>query len=132
MKSEVIMYKDDFTFEVNRIRYVTVWFHFLKKKIKKPAWWRTISPLMSSSTMTTWPYFVKEIQRTHFYKFEFKWTPKYKKAINVTFKNNIGLNPLLVLVFVQIPIWSLDFDLSQLSPYFWKCVKLRSFMLVPC
>jgi len=54
------MCKDDFTFDVNRNRPFTSRFHFLKKKKKKPAGWRTTSPAMSSSTQTTWPYFAKK------------------------------------------------------------------------
>jgi len=53
----------------------------LFKKKRKPAGLRTTSPIMSSSSLTTWPYFTKKkIQRTHFYKLQFKWTPKYKNA----------------------------------------------------
>jgi len=50
------MYKDDFTFPVplKPLMSPMTTLHFRKKKKEKPIGWKTTSPLMSSSTTTTW------------------------------------------------------------------------------
>jgi len=53
----------------------------LFKKKKKLIEWRTTSPIISFSTLTTYFYFTKKNRLIHFYKFELKKIFKDKKAV---------------------------------------------------
>jgi len=74
-------------------------FAFWKKKKKKPARWRTTSPLMSSST-TTWPYFAKKNSTDPFLQILNQSDPFLQKSRGSTYNstnNNKQTNERLLI-----------------------------------
>ena len=65
-KSKIEVVRPDFTFKIYRNRLPRARFRFLEKKKKKPARWRTTSPLMSSCHDDLTLFCKKKIKRPFF------------------------------------------------------------------